>query len=160
MIFAGTSQAISIHLGESGQPFKYRELQQAVPSRASCAYDRLSSADADPPIASHPSHPSRITVDTGGGTDHDDPMIRARQAFAWEEIFDAAAPRWGPGHRWEWMKDFVNVRVGGSAMVWLGLHPQRHDHRPRPEQGVTLDLRMGDAGWEPLKGRRATTMDV
>jgi hypothetical protein len=52
------------------------------------------------------------TLGTGGGTDHDDPVIRPRPMFRWEGILSDPLVKKAPGHN-------LLSKLG----VWLGLTP-------------------------------------
>ena len=52
------------------------------------------------------------TLGTGGGTDHDDPVIRPRPMFRWEGILSDPLVKKEPGHK-------LLSKLG----VWLGLTP-------------------------------------
>jgi len=52
------------------------------------------------------------TLGTGGGTDHDDPVVRPRPMFRWEGILSDPLVKKPPGHN-------LLSKLG----VWLGLTP-------------------------------------
>jgi hypothetical protein len=134
VIFSGTSCAIPIHLGSSPLSLPFSSLDTLVPPRRS----GLSTS-------------SKLTTDTGGGTDHDDPNIRPRAAFRFEQIWDEPSPKFGTKG---WTRDLVVERMGGAVMKWLGLVQRIHDRPPEVGEGVKLDLKHGRAGWElPRRGK-------
>lgn len=47
---------------------------------------------------------------------------------------------------WNFIKDFGQDRILGTALVWLGLRPFSHDHRAHPSDGISLSLRGGKEG--------------
>ncbi|GAA5865770.1 hypothetical protein JCM8547_002772 [Rhodosporidiobolus lusitaniae] len=145
------NSAIPIHLGSSPERVPFLDLPHA-----------LSHQHLLPPPPAQPGERnisggtllSRYTVDTGGGTAEDDPAIRQRPAFLFEEALERPRPPFKTGHRLEWTR-FAVARATGVAKTWLALSPLVSDWRPTEEEGINLDLRRGRAGWEmPHRARR------
>lgn len=162
-MYSGTDDAIDIHLGNSARHVPFADLDLAAPTRKRPqGYERVSPTEP----ASWLSSRTNGTRGTGDGTSYDDWSTRDRLAFPFEEMcalllhprnltddsgirrYDRPAPLFVEGHRWDWVKDVVVHRIGGSAKTWLGLRPFHHDNRPTAGQGVTFDLRNGKEGWE------------
>lgn len=68
-------------------------------------------------------------LDTGVGTDYDDPVIRPRPAFRWEGILSDPLVKKKPGHR-------LLSKLG----VWLGLTP--YWRTGDGSLGVALDVHL------------------
>ncbi|GAA6008193.1 hypothetical protein JCM10207_000034 [Rhodosporidiobolus poonsookiae] len=166
-VFGTTSRAIPIHLGNSSTPAHERIPFAALPDRLAHQHlsppspivdTSLSSPTAAGPTrtgarnVSHGTVLSRLTADTGGGTQEDD-SIRLRPAFLFEEAFERPHPRFSAGQRWRWVRFQLGEGLRDKAAVWLGLRTVMADWRPSEEEGVVLELRKSKAGWELPSGR-------
>jgi hypothetical protein len=69
------------------------------------------------------------TLGTGGGTDHDDSIIRPRPMFRWEGILSDPLVEKQPGHK-----------LLSKLRVWLGLTP--FWRTGSGSLGVALDVRL------------------
>ncbi|BGP51645.1 hypothetical protein JCM10450v2_007595 [Rhodotorula kratochvilovae] len=146
-VFSSTSRAIPIHLSSSPSQIPLTALSHSL-SHAHA------SAPADERRAvSHGTTASRLTANTGGGTSEDDPSIRHRGAFLFEEVYERPASRWRRGGRVAWARFQLEVRAVAWAKRFLGLEPVVRDWRPAEDEGVVLDLRRGSRGWEVPKGK-------
>lgn len=85
-------------------------------------------------------HNRGFTETTGGGTDHDDSIIRARPAFTWEAIWDDPVKkgRWKRHERWQ-----------GKLAVWFGITPLWTS--TYVTNGVSLDLSLQNGRYVLLK---------
>ena len=133
----GTSKAIPIHLHSSSHPLiPFSSLATAV-------------HELHPSHSSHPFHPSEPS--TSAGTNIDDPTIRPRPAYTFEQIFDRPTPRFVAGERREWIRN-VGRGAREGVMGWLGLRPTER-RQPGSGEGVEFDLRKGKmGGWNLPRG--------
>ncbi|GAA5844290.1 hypothetical protein JCM9279_001756 [Rhodotorula babjevae] len=147
-VFSSTSRAIPIHLSSSPNLIPFDALARSVPHHHS-------SMPSDRRDASTGSALTASTGYTGGGTSEDDPSVRHRAAFLFEEAYARPSPRFRAGSRAAWARFQVEVRAVGWAKRFYGLEPVVRDWWPSEEEGVVLDLRKGRTGWEaPRKGER------
>jgi len=90
--------------------------------------------DIDPEPATESRHNRGQSLDTGGGTDHDDESIRERPQFTYEGVFnEPLRPPYSTDTGW---------RPWGNLSVWFGITPfgrtRYHSH------GVAVDLKLDD----------------
>ncbi|KAF9787179.1 hypothetical protein BJ322DRAFT_706318 [Thelephora terrestris] len=109
IVFHGTPEAILVHLGEGQSEWDM---------------DGLDLQTLGPPS----------TLGTGGGTEYDDPEVRARPTFRWEELMTSPIRECIRGSRW----------FAGKFGVWFGLTPL---WRPSfTVTGFTLDVKLDAKG--------------
>lgn len=158
IIFSYTSKAIPIHLGSSPRNLRFDDLEHIVPSRIQRLQPHLNTESIINPDQSYafPASHSYGETGEGSGTDHDTNLIRPRESFTFESLFDEPKLKWERGNRRNYMKDLLTHRLGGNLKYWLGLTPFSHDHsRAHHNLGITLDLRRGSEGegWKLPKSR-------
>ncbi|KAH9812839.1 hypothetical protein DFH28DRAFT_395024 [Melampsora americana] len=139
MMFEGTSKGISIRVGDSHEQVKL----ECLPSAAK-HYEQHDSGSSEYSSYYDPYEPSRyssrITQFTGEGTDEGDPVIRFRNAFAHEQIFDQTSQETSTRFA------YILQRVKGGISEWLGLVPVHHARRH--SAGISLGLRRTTTGFE------------
>ncbi|KII93751.1 hypothetical protein PLICRDRAFT_101645 [Plicaturopsis crispa FD-325 SS-3] len=104
-VFHGSSKGIMFHLGDNEW--------------------EMDMEDIDMDTQGHPS-----TLGTGGGTDHDDSVIRARPRYKWEALLEDP-PRRGHRRKRRWF-----AKLG----AWFGLTPRWRSSITSP--GVSLDVKL------------------
>lgn len=85
-------------------------------------------------------HVRSSSIGTGAGTQVDDPEIRVRPAFKWEDVFND--PIHGGGKTfWRYLdwRRWKNI-----IAVWFGITPL--DHRKLRTNGIALDVMLDDSG--------------
>ncbi|GJN94294.1 hypothetical protein Rhopal_007368-T1 [Rhodotorula paludigena] len=142
-MFSSTSHAIPLHLTSSPNAIPFNHLSHAFQHH----HTTSTSEHSDPFTRRNASQGTHFTVNTGGGTDEDDPEIRQRAAFIYEEVFERPLPRFRDGSRIAWARFQVQVRAKQWVERFLGLEPCVRDWRPSEDDGVMLDLRWTKGGW-------------
>lgn len=139
MMFEGTSKGISIRVGDSREQVKLEYLPSATKH-----YDQHDSSSSEYSSYYDPYGPSRyssrFTQFTGEGTDEGDPVIRFRNAFAHEQIFDKSSQETSTRF------SYILQRVKRGIPEWLGLVPVHHARRH--SASISLGLRRTTAGFE------------
>ncbi|EGG04727.1 uncharacterized protein MELLADRAFT_116992 [Melampsora larici-populina 98AG31] len=139
MMFEGTSKGISIRVGDSREQVKLESLPSATKHRKQ--HDSSSSEYSSYYDPYGPSrYSSRFTQFTGEGTDEGDPVIRFRNAFAHEQIFDQTSQETSTRFA------YILQRVKRGTREWLGLVPVHHARRH--SAGISLGLRRTTTGFE------------
>ena len=128
VVFGGTSNAIPITLGAS------------CDQKRPVDFDKLTTyAFRHGPGTANSSAFTSATYNTGDGTSHDDPEIRARPAFPFEEVYEPAPVPWHL-HHWREKLQQIGSDASVALQAWLGLLPYERRHRGL---GVHLSLRPG-----------------
>ncbi|BGP20057.1 hypothetical protein JCM10213v2_008192 [Rhodosporidiobolus nylandii] len=163
MLFGATSRAIPIHVGASPEQVPFAALPRVLTHHHDFPVpftdvSTLSAEELDAEAGrkvSSGTKLSRYTATTGDATQEDDGAIRQRAAFLFEEAFVRPRPRFVAGQRAAWLRYQLGEHLVEKAAIWLGLQPVIRDWRPSEEEGIMLDLRKGQAGWElPRRSRR------
>ncbi|KPV73435.1 uncharacterized protein RHOBADRAFT_55175 [Rhodotorula graminis WP1] len=152
-VFSSTSRAIPIHLSSSPNRIPFDDLAHSVPHHHS-------SMPTDRRDASTGSALTASTGYTGGGTSEDDPSVRHRAAFLFEEAYEQPSPRFRAGSRAKWARFQVEVRAAGWAMRFFGLEPVVRDWRPSEDEGIVLNLRRGRRGWEVPRASKGVVTEA
>jgi hypothetical protein len=91
------------------------------------------------------SQESPSTLGTGGGTDYDDQVIRARPSYKWEMLMSSPATECFRAIKW----------FASKLGVWFGLSPLWR--RNFSMKGLSLDVRLDEKGryvpFETYKGK-------
>ena len=85
-------------------------------------------------------HGRRSSLGTGGGTDHDDPVIRPRPEYRWEGLLEDSLL---PGKARQ-----VGERWFAKLQVWLGISPVWRVGTV--SKGIALDVKLVDGRYELL----------
>ncbi|KAG8929858.1 hypothetical protein FRC02_004984 [Tulasnella sp. 418] len=89
LAFRGSSKIVHVHVGDRSTELDLSEIALG-------------------------SHSRSATMDTGGGTDHDDEQIRARPSYRWEGVYDDPLRKGKRKKRW---------RPWSKFGIWFGLVP-------------------------------------
>lgn len=119
-------------LAESSQVAHLHFPEQSVHRTSSLARRLLQLHNSGPDC-------SRLTASTGGGTEENDPEIRQRTAFLWEEAFAVPRPAFSRGRRLAFAR-FLASRLRQRLILFFGLSPLRPDWRPARKDEVLIDL--------------------
>lgn len=139
IMFEGTSKGIPIRFGTSGEEVKLDNLSLIIKQHDRYTFNYSTSESIFDP-SSNSEYPSRFTQGTGEGTDEGDPVIRFRNAFTHEQIFDQTSQQTTTRIAYTFKK------ITQSMEEWLGLVPVHHS--PSHSVGVFLGLRRTATGFE------------
>ncbi|KAH8913748.1 hypothetical protein BT69DRAFT_1358873, partial [Atractiella rhizophila] len=143
VVFENASAQIPIKVGSELSQVPFSDLDRHLPHQIHEEGTHPKHVRA----ANH-SDATQFTYDTGAGTDHDDPNIRPRRAFPFEEIYDDRGYEFVKGQRRLALKQWLLEKPYVAAKTWLGLNPVNHHHIDGPAPGVYFSLRKAEAGWE------------